>query len=95
MATQLARVFNGYVIIVDFTPISNCSFERTVTEIIPSVAQYVANTIRNFNFNEQKIELIGHSIGAHLAGYIGANLNGAIRRITGNCLNKRNVVNQI
>lgn len=80
---QLARNFDGYVILVDFEPILNCSYQRSVQEIIPSVGLFVSNVIRNFNFNPRKIELIGHSLGGHLAGYIGASLNGAIKRITG------------
>lgn len=85
---QLAKVIDGYVIIVDYGPIANCSYERTVLEIAPSIAYYVANIIRNFNFDLQEIELIGHSLGGHIVGYIGAALNGAIQRITGIYLNK-------
>lgn len=85
---QLAKVFDGYVIIVDFGLIANCSYERTVLEIAPSIAHYLANTIRNFNLNLQKIELIGHSLGGQIVGYIGAALNGAVQRITGIYLNK-------
>lgn len=80
---QLANDFKGYILLVDFGVISNCSYQRSVQEIIPSVGYYVANVIRNFNFDPQKIELIGHSLGGHLAGYIGASFNGAIKRITG------------
>lgn len=53
-------------------------------EIIPSIGYFVANVIRNFNFDPQKIELVGHSFGAHIAGYTGASLNGDIQKITGN-----------
>lgn len=81
---QLAQNFNGTVMLLDYGAISNCSYERTVYEIVPAVAYYVANVIRIFNFDPHQIELIGHSIGAHLAGYIGAALNGSIKRITGN-----------
>lgn len=80
---QLAKIFKGYVLLVDFGTIANCSLERSVQEIIPSVAYYVANVIRNFNFVPRKIELIGHSLGGHLAGYIGASLNGSIKGING------------
>lgn len=68
MAVQLAKTFKGYVLLVDYGPISNCSFERSVKEIVPSVAFYVANMISVFRLNPRKIELIGHSLGAHVAG---------------------------
>lgn len=80
---QLSKVFNGYVILVDYGAISTCGFFKTAREIIPSVARYTASVIKDFNFEPRKIELIGHSLGAHLAGYIGASLNGAVNRITG------------
>lgn len=71
------------MIAVDFGAISNCSVAQTVAEINPSVAQRVTDVIRMFNFNIRRIELIGHSFGAQIAGLIGANLNGRIQRITG------------
>lgn len=38
-----------------------------------------------YKINENQIHLIGHGIGAHIAGYIGKNVTG-IGRITGkNC----------
>lgn len=43
----------------------------------------MADVIRNFNFDPRKIELVGHSFGAHVVGYTGAALNGAIQKITG------------
>lgn len=80
---QLSKDFCGYVILVDYGTISNCSYPRTVAEIVPSVAAYVTEIINRFNLNPKKIELIAHSIGAHLSGYIGAAFNGDIQRITG------------
>lgn len=75
--------FCGYVILVDYALISNCSYGRIAVEITPSVSNYVANVIKSLNFNPHKMELIGLSNGAHLAGYIGAALNGEVQRITG------------
>lgn len=56
----LVKNFNGYVIILDWGDISNCTYEQNVAEIVPSVAQYTADVIKLFNFNPNKIELVGH-----------------------------------
>lgn len=80
---RLSKIFDGYIILVDYGAISNCSADRSVFEIIPSVGYFVADVIRNFNFDPQKIELVGHSFGAHISGYTGASLNGVIQKITG------------
>lgn len=63
---QLSKVFNGYVILVDYGLISNCSYGYSVREIIPSVAQYTASLIKKFHFEPRNIELIGHSLGKNI-----------------------------
>lgn len=80
---QLANTFHGYVIAVDYGYFRNCTYEISVLQIAPSIASTMAKLIRNFNFDLNKIEIIGHSLGAHIAGDIGALLNGAIRKIIG------------
>lgn len=80
---QLAKHSKGYIFLIDWTSIANCSYERTVAELGPSIAKNVANVITSFAWDPEKIEIIGHSVGGHIAGYIGAALNGKIRRITG------------
>lgn len=91
---QLANDFCGYVISVDYGTIANCSYARTVAEIVPSVATYVAQIIERFNFDPKKIEMVGHSIGAHLCGYVGAAFNGDIQKITGiNVVNETQIWN--
>lgn len=79
----LANATNGTVILVDYKNISSCSYSRSVQEIVPSIGLYLASIITRLNLNTDKIELIGHSLGAHIAGYAGASLNGSISRITG------------
>lgn len=75
--------FDGYVILVDWGNIANCSYEESVAEINPSVAQHVADIIGSFNFDPERIEVIGHSFGGQIAGLVGATLNGRLERITG------------
>lgn len=79
----LANATNGIVILVDYKNVSSCSYGRSVDEIVPSMGSYLAQVITHLEIDTDKIELIGHSIGAHIAGYAGASLNGTISRITG------------
>lgn len=80
---QLAKITNGIVILVDYSQISSCSYSRCVREIVPSVGYYLAEIIEEIGWDLNNIEIIGHSTGAHIAGYAGAALNGNIKRITG------------
>lgn len=80
---QLVKDFDGYVILVDWGNIANCSYEESVAEIVPSVAQRVVDLIGSFNFDPERIEIIGHSFGGQIAGLVGASLDGRLERITG------------
>lgn len=79
----LANATNCTVIMVDYRNISSCSYSRSAEEIVPSIGLYLAELIKRLNLDTDKIELIGHSLGAHIAGIAGAELNGEIARITG------------
>lgn len=79
----LANAANGTVILVDYKNVSSCSYSRSVDEIVPAVGSYLAQVITELDIDVDRIELIGHSLGAHIAGYAGAALNGTISRITG------------
>ncbi|XP_055304651.1 phospholipase A1-like [Sitodiplosis mosellana] len=79
----LANATNGIVILVDYQNVSSCSYGRSVDEIVPSIGSYLARVIQELELDTDIIELIGHSLGAHIAGYAGATLNGTLSRITG------------
>lgn len=79
----LANATNGTVILVDYKNISSCSYSRSVQEIVPSIGVYLAEVITRLKLDTDKIEIVGHSLGAHIAGYAGCQLNGSIGRITG------------
>lgn len=80
---QLAKVSNGYVMLVDYGQISKCKYEDLMRDLVPKIANHVASVVKNLKLNLQNIELIGHSLGAQITGYVGAALNGAVQRITG------------
>lgn len=79
----LANASNGIVILVDYQNVSSCSYGRSVDEIVPAIGSYLAQVIIELKLDTNKIELIGHSLGAHICGYTGATLNGTVSRITG------------
>lgn len=79
----LANVTNATVILVDYGKISDCNYVRSVEEIVPAVGRYIAEVISDLDLDPSKIEIIGHSLGAHIAGYAASALNGNIKRITG------------
>lgn len=60
---QLSKLFDGYVILVDYGKISTCGFSKSALEIIPAIAEYTVSVIEDFRFRPRKIELIGHSLG--------------------------------
>lgn len=43
----------------------------------------IKNLCNAFNISEKSFHLLGHSVGAHLAGYAGKYLNGSVGQITG------------
>lgn len=87
MGKALSNAIDGIVILVDYGMLSSCTYSRTVSEIVPTIGYYLAQFITtSFYLDLSKVELIGFGLGAHIAGYAGCALNGAIYRITGtNC----------
>lgn len=79
----MVNIFDGYIILMDWGLISNCSVNRTVDEITPSNGQMIADLILDFHLNPAKVELIGHSFGGQIVGFAGDALNGALGKITG------------
>lgn len=79
----LANVSNATVILVDYGDISDCNYDRSVREIVPAVGHYLAEVISDLDLDPNNIEIIGHSLGAHIAGYASGALKGRIKRITG------------
>lgn len=79
----LANVTNATVILIDYGDISDCNYDRTVEEIVPQLGLYLSQVISDLDLDPNNIEIIGHSLGAHIAGYAAGALKGSIKRITG------------
>lgn len=80
---QLANVTNAEVVLVDYSQISSCNYDRCVNEIMSAIGGYLSKTIVDLYSHLENIELIGHSLGAHIAGIAGAFLDGKLMKITG------------
>lgn len=80
---QAAIASNGVAILVDYFNISDCMYPRVAREFAPSIGLRVADVLAKLQILPENVEVVGHSIGAHIAGYIGSALNGKVKRITG------------
>lgn len=85
----MGRQLDGLVILVDYGTLANCPYSRVVAEIVPAIGYYLAQFIISFYLDPSRIELIGFGLGAHICGYTGCALNGAIHRITGSKTNSK------
>lgn len=74
------------VFIVDWAIPAGQFYTLAVWSIPPVsqiIAEYINKMIEEFGTQPSDFILVGHSLGAHLAGAIGANLNGSISQIVG------------
>lgn len=62
-ATKIACNIKGVVILVDYSEISRCNYDRTVEEIVPAVGLHMASAITRMGIPPGNVELIGHSLG--------------------------------
>lgn len=92
MAPKLVKYYNNEanVIIVDWRKAAAGSYVQAVanTRVVASflshqIAALVNATNSSSDVLSEKYHLIGHSLGAHIAGYTGKHFNGSIAHITG------------
>ncbi|XP_055383793.1 pancreatic triacylglycerol lipase-like [Condylostylus longicornis] len=81
----LAKGHNG-IFIADWKDIGRITY-REIKFVIEPLSKRLADLLDKFirknNISADKIHIIGHSLGAHIAGKIGEYFNGTIGRITG------------
>lgn len=87
-AMDLACKKNATVYVVDWHPLAVYRYDVTVNDNLRIVADYLTEFIeylKDFGIPLNKINLIGHSLGAHICGLIGKNFGGkTIEKIIGN-----------
>jgi pancreatic triacylglycerol lipase len=83
MKNAILRVEDCNVIIVDWTNGNRAPYSQAAANaqvIGAQTAKIINSTINMLNYKPSKIHLIGYSLGAHVAGYIGSHVSGI-----GNC----------
>lgn len=74
------------VIVVDWSKYSHLSYPKArkrVIDVAKVIAKFVDKLCVNLKINPNKIHIVGHSLGAHVAGIAGLKTARKIQRITG------------
>ncbi|KAK4877738.1 hypothetical protein RN001_010244 [Aquatica leii] len=74
------------VFLVDWGNMARYSYlfsYSVVPEVGKSVATFINDMIASFKLSPKMFMLVGHSIGAHIAGCIGASVDGSVKYIVG------------
>ncbi|XP_016971055.2 lipase member H-A isoform X1 [Drosophila rhopaloa] len=88
MPLRNAYTAQGYenVLVADWGPVASLDYP-TSRLAVKKVARILAKSLRDFlqrhGVNLESVHVIGHSLGAHIAGRIGLYFNGTLGRVTG------------
>lgn len=87
---DLSRVLAKYAfcnaIAVDWKSLAGCDYVTSSQINVEKVGKVIAKLILflfDVGFRIENMHVIGHSLGAHVAGYCGKSLNGLLGKITG------------
>lgn len=83
MGMKIADVTDGVSILVNYQRLSFCRYDYLATNVIPLLGESLSVFIKKLNRPLDTITIVGHSLGAHIAGITGTNLNGKIGQIIG------------
>lgn len=78
----------GYenVILIDYGPLC-CNYYTMSGIIAPQMGEYIADTIISKGLKPNSIDVVSHSLGAHIGGYMGSTLiakkHGSLNKIFG------------
>lgn len=68
---------------VDWAKLAYYEYDITANRNIYEVGDFLALAIRNWRLDLNRVSIIGHTFGAHVAGKTGQSLNGKIGKIVG------------
>lgn len=73
-------------ILIDYSPFC-CNYTIVANTIAPQMGAFLANYLLGLELHPELITILGHSLGAHIAGYTGASFNdwnlGSLEKIVG------------
>ncbi|KAH8268733.1 hypothetical protein KR018_000444 [Drosophila ironensis] len=88
MPLRNAYTAQGYpnVLVADWGPVANLDYP-TARLAVKKVSRFLALKLEQFlqrhGISLQAVHVVGHSLGAHIAGGIGRHFNGSLGRVTG------------
>lgn len=62
---------NANVILMDYETLSNCNYIYLAKRVVYELGEYLAENIDYWGLNLNETRIIGHSLGAHVAGNAG------------------------
>lgn len=71
------------VCLVDWRRMANTLYHRAAEEHTVTVGRYIAQFIKQMYIKPEETSIVGHSLGAHVAGFCGKALNGKLAAIYG------------
>lgn len=78
------------VVLVDWSVVAGSNY-LTAKYYVPDVSRLIGKCItfmvENVGLDVSKLGLVGHSLGAHVAGVAGKALNGTVNRLIGKWIN--------
>lgn len=73
------------VCVIGWSRLASYEYQIAAKRHVYRVGEFVVKTFRNWNLRPSSITLIGHSLGAQIAGHVGHLFSGRIARIYGEC----------
>lgn len=74
------------VLIVDWSKIARGEYlivKSQMHSVGKFIGEFISNLVNHFNYSLSNFKLVGHSLGAHMVGYVGKHFNGNIEQIVG------------
>ncbi|XP_064548944.1 pancreatic lipase-related protein 2 isoform X2 [Drosophila montana] len=75
-----------HVLIADWSPAANLDYpssRRALGRVALVLAKQLEQFLERHNVSQEAVHIVGHSLGAHIAGRIGRYFNGTVGRVTG------------